>query len=319
VTRGTLGWAVAALLVGTGCTVAHPRSDPAKLEKVAVSESEVKQVFSRYRTVRNAAIRLLDPKPLSIIERGSVLAIDSGSFEVAQKLAESRSGVGRIDVVKVVTATFTGYPLWFYAVVRDGRARVDRVQIFERETPVDAWQLVESPEVKLGADLPVLRQSASQASLLVAGDDARGMAMSPNAAAKAYAAAIPRAGTPAAAAVESDNFIEQMRSTAQKNGSLPGAVFSQSWQALPVTFALRTRDGGALVFVDLQRVDTYRVRGKLQVSFPEGSPQAALLSGAIRGTGSLTYLHEVLLRIPPGSGRPVALGQWGGVVSVARP
>lgn len=307
------------VLLGCGaCAVPHPRSDAATVSRVAASDEEVRKVFDRYRLVRNAAIRLLDPKPLSIVERDSVLAIDSGSFEVAHRQAGTRKGMGRVEIVDVVTPAFTGYPLWFYAVVRDRAADVDRVQIFERETPVDPWLLVASPEVRLGADLPDLRESISQESLLVAADNPRGMAISPQAAAAAYAAAISPAGTAAARAVESDGFVEQMRRTAAQNAGLPGVRFSQRWRALPVRFALRTRDGGALVFVDLERVDTYRVRGELQVSFGEGSPQAALLSGAIRGTRSLTYLHEVLLRIPPGSGTPVALGQWGGVVSVSR-
>lgn len=306
------------LLACGGCAVPHPRSDAAGVARVAASDEEVTQVFARYRLVRNAAIRLLDPKPLSIVESDAVLAIDSGSFEVAHRQEGTRKGMGRIEVVDVVTPTFTGYPLWFYAVVRDRAAGVDRVQIFERETPVDPWLLVASPEVRLGADLPDLRESNRQESLLVAADDARGMALSPLAAAEAYAAAIPHADTAAARAVHGDGFVDQMRATAAQNAGLTGVRFSQTWRALPVRFALRTRDGGALVFADLERVDTYRVRGELQVSFPAGSAQAALLSGAIRGTGSLTYLHEVLLRIPPGSGRPALLGQWGGVAGVSR-
>jgi hypothetical protein len=33
------------------------------------------------------------------------------------------------------------------------------------------------------------------------------------------------------------------------------------------------------------------------------------------GSGTLTYLHQVLLYIPGGNGQPRALGQYGGVVS----
>lgn len=309
--------AVATLLIGAGCVaVPHPRSGAGDVEKVAATDSDIAHVFDRYRKVRNAAIKLLDPKPLSIVESGPVLDIDSGSFAVAQRQARTRDGMGDLDVITVVTPTFTAYPLWFYAVVRDRTAGVDRVQIFERETPVDSWLLVASPEAAVGADLPDLREPASQSSLMVAPDDTRGMPMSAQAAADLYAKAIPRAGTDAAKTIGSDSFIERMRTSAAQNQRLRGVRFTQRWRALPVRFALRTRDGGALVFADLQRTDTYRVRGRLQVLFPPGSPQAALLAGAIRGTGSLTYLHEVLLRVPAGSGRPVALGQWGGVVSV---
>ena len=85
--RGVAG--VCALLVVSACAVPHERSD-VTLGKDAARTSEVDKVFERYRQTRNAAIALLDPKPLSTVESEAVFDIDSGSFDVSQRLAQKQ-------------------------------------------------------------------------------------------------------------------------------------------------------------------------------------------------------------------------------------
>lgn len=306
---------IASALLLASCGIPHRRSTD-DIRKPAATDAEIERIFERYRTVRNAAIDLLDPKPLSIVERGAVLDIDSGSFRVAQAQSVTRDGIGPIDVETVVKPTFTEYPLWFYAVVRDTETRVLRIQIFERETPTEPWLLVVSPEAALGAKLPELRSSSSTGAMLVKLSNSKGMSMSPQDAADTYARAIPAAGTKDAKAIVEDAFMKQMRETASQNATLKGVRFSQTWTVQPIKYALRTKDGGALVFADLERTDTYIVQGNRQVTFPQGTPQAALLMGGIQRRGALKYLHEVLIYVPP-SGKPKAIGQYGGVVSVS--
>ncbi|MDO8341491.1 MAG: hypothetical protein Q7T59_05975, partial [Candidatus Woesebacteria bacterium] len=148
---------LALALALSACAVPRERDDM-DLVKVAAGDDEVTAIFERYRTVRNTAISLLDPKPLSTVESGAVLAIDSGSFEVAQRLS---TGGGQeesaADVVQVATPRFSRYPLWFLAVVRDEDREVNRVQIFERESAAAPWLLVATPETLLDAELPELR------------------------------------------------------------------------------------------------------------------------------------------------------------------
>ncbi len=137
----------------SACAVPHKRGN-VSVEKTAARKSEVTSVFNQYRKVRNTAIELLDAKPLSIVESGPVLAIDSGSFEVSQRLAKTqKQDTAAVEVTDVETPRFKKYPLWFFAVVRDAKAGVNRVQIFERDTAVEPWLLVASPETL--ADTPI--------------------------------------------------------------------------------------------------------------------------------------------------------------------
>ncbi|AXT85543.1 hypothetical protein C6I20_10300 [Aeromicrobium sp. A1-2] len=305
---------VAGCLALSGCAVPHDRGDVV-VEKTAARKSDVTAVFERYRKVRNTAIELLDAKPLSTVETGPVLAIDSGSFDVSQRLATTqKQDTGSVEVTDVLTPRFGAYPLWFFAVVKDRTRGVNRVQIFERAAAVDPWLLVASPETLADTPIPDVRRRRGQAVTVKAGDGV-GMSMSATAAAKAYAKSLADESSKDAGKVADDSFIKQMRATAETNGTLEGVKFSQSWGADDVEHVLRTSDGGALAFVTLLRLDTYTVKEGLTVSWPEGTPQQAFLSSGISSSGKLRYYHQVLLYLPGGSGKPRALGQYGGVVS----
>lgn len=311
----------AALLLGActlalaGCAVPHERSD-LTLEKSSARTSEVTAVFARYRAVRNTAIALLDPKPLSTVESGSVLAIDSGSFEVAQRLARKpKVDPSAAEVTDIRTPRFRKYPLWFFAVVRDRGLGINKAQIFERTSAIDPWLLTASPETLADTALPEVRRRSDKSVLTVKRDDKVGMAMSPQQAADTYARSLADPSSPAATRVADDSFIKQMRAATKSNARLEGVKFSQTWAANKVRYALRTTDGGALAFATLLRLDTYEVKNGLTVSWPKGSPQQAFLSSGISSSGKLRYYHQVLLYLPGDGGKPRALGQYGGVVS----
>ncbi|MGA8987947.1 hypothetical protein, partial [Aeromicrobium sp.] len=271
---------VAGCLALSSCAVPHDRGD-VTVEKIAARKDQVASVFERYRKVRNTATELLDAKPLSTVESGPVLAIDTGSFEVSQRLATTQKlDTGSVEVTDVLTPRFGRYPLWFFAVVKDRKLGVNRAQIFERAAAVDPWLLVATPETLANTPIPAVRKRRGQALTVKPGDGA-GMSMSPGAAAKAYAASLSDASSKQAGLVADDSFIKQMRATAETNGSLDGVTFSQTWGADDVKYVLRTTDGGALAFVTLLRLDTYTVKEGLTVSWPEGTPQQAFLSSGI--------------------------------------
>jgi hypothetical protein len=203
--------------------------------------------------------------------------------------------------------------LWFIATAYDPDGKVNRVQVFQRESSVDPWLLVAAPQTVVSTQLPDLRRDGRGDALAVAPSNATGMKMSPQEAGEAYAQALGSKGTPTE--VEQDDFIRQMRDEFDANRSLEGVTLTQEWAAEKVVHAARTDDGGALVFVTLLRRDTYTVDPGVKVSWPTGSPQEAFLSQGITTTGRLDYYHQVLLYLPGGQERPRALGQYGGVIS----
>ena len=295
----TLRLLLAAILMGTAlsaCAVPHKKSS--------------------YRMVRNLAIQLADPKPLSTVESGPLLAIDNGSFEIAQKLAEKQKvDTSKLDVFGVRAPLVKKYPLWFMAKVRDNVRGVVRVQVFERATSVDPWLLVSSPEILLDTTLPTLSGGPDGTFIPVGAKQSGELSSTPQQVADAYAKVLEDPKAAEVGDFEDDGFIKQMRSSADANRLLKNVTFVQSWAAEKVQFAARTTDGGFLVWATLLRLDGYGVKEGVAVTFPDGSPQKAFLAKDITTSGKLRYYHQVLLYAPgPGGGKPRALGQYGGVV-----
>lgn len=304
---------ICSALVLAGCAIPHQR-DHVEVSKEAARGADVNAVLERYQQVRNTAISLLDSKPLSTVESGAVLAIDSGSFEVSQLLAQKqKQDTSNVDLNSVLTPRFKKYPLWFVAETRDKALGVNRVQVFQRDAAADPWLLVASPETVSTTSLPGLRRVGG-AVVTVKPADGVGMSMSPQAAATSYAKALVGPSSPDAGKVVADSFVKQMRAAAATNERLKGVTFTQSWNTEKVQYALRTSDGGALAFVTLLRKDTYKVKSGLTVTWPSGTPQQAFLSAGISGSGTLNYDHQVLLYIPGNGGKPRAIGQYGGVI-----
>lgn len=314
-TRVTTAMAVVVCLTLAACTVPSQReaTDPAKL---AITTERVDAVYATYRDIRDAAVEVLDPKPLSVVERGAVLAIDSGAFEVAQQGSVEPPTTPDLRVDQLVVPRFEQYPLWFVSVASAPGAATRRVQVFERERAVDPWFLVASPEIVATTELPRLRTSGEATGVAVDPTSAAGMPLSAQEAAEAYTRALTSPeGDPA---IAEDDFIAQMRDAAAQNAALPDVQFSQAWQVEDVQHVLRTADGGALAFVTLLRTDTYEVTPGRTVTWPEGTAQRAFLADGITGTGGLRFNHQVLLQIPAGStGKPRAIGQFGGVIGAS--
>lgn len=318
-TRRRLSLLLLVLVLAASCTVPRERTST-DVSTIPVDREQVERILQRYESVRATAGRLLDAKPLSTVESGAVLAIDTGSFEVAQRLEQAAGEQARPEgqVVQVATPRFSSYPLWFVVEVRDEADEVNRVQVFERTSAVDPWLLVASPQTVLSTELPDVRRRDGVA-LRVPADSDTGMSLSPQGAADAYAATLADPDSDASATVEQDDFIEQMRAAAADNSALEGVTFTQDWAAQEVTHALRTSDGGALVFATLERTDRYEVGDGVRVQWPAGSPQSALLESGLSSEGSLTYLHQVLILVPGGESKPRVIGQFGGVTEADTP
>ncbi len=313
-TRRPLAGLLAAALLLAGCSVPRPKGDQ-QATKVAATPSDALRVLAQYEEVLSVASEALDPKPLAAVEAGSVLEIDSGTFAVAQQLQqEGAKADGGLRLLDVRAPLRHEYPLFFVMRVDDPARELVRVQVWRRDRAAEPWKLVAAPETVAGAELPETVEGPDGTVVLAGADRPSGTGPSPQEAAATYAAALTGRDAPAAQQIVPDAFVEQMWSTAEANARLQGVRFRQQWKAENVDVALRTRDGGSLVFVTLSRRDSYRVGGGRQVTWPAGSPQQAFLGGSgISSSGTLRYAHQVLLHVPGDGGPVVALGQFGGV------
>ncbi len=302
---------IATCLALVACSIPHTRDD-ASVSKLAIDPDDVDAVYDRYREIYNVAVDIDASQPLSVVESGAVLAIDTAAF-----LVEGATRPTALEAEQVAIPRFDSYPLWFVAIAGDADSDERRVQVFARSGAIDTWQLVASPDIVAGADLPELRTSADATAVTVKPDDARGMPASAEEIVTTYVEALSSLPEGAAEGLSPDDpFLTQMRESFDQGQALPGVQFSQTWSADPVEHVLRTADGGALVFATLYRTDAYQIDAGSTLTWPEGTPQAALAPTGLTGGGAAQFAHQILVRVPPGSGTPQVIGHFGGLTAI---
>lgn len=316
--RLRLALPVVVALFAAACAVPHTTSD-FTVEKTAIDSESLDRVIDRYDAVRQTALQLLNPQPLASVQRGPLLEIDAGRIEVARSLSveavESTSESGRLVVEQFYAPIVDSYPMWFVVVVRDTSEEHVKVQVFERSAAADAWVLVASPEILTSTSLPLLRAGRDESLVQLDPDDVSGLVAAPRDIAETYRAALDDPDSEAVSAITPDGFWTQMRDARSAAGTIDGIEYAAEWGLVDADYAVRTDDGGALVFATFQRTDTYRSDEGMAISWPPGSPEEAFLSDRLSGEGTLRYMYQVLLYVPPaGEGAPFAMGHYGGVV-----
>ncbi|MGH1565095.1 hypothetical protein [Mumia sp. DW29H23] len=305
------------LTLVTGCGVFPLEKTSNDVSKVAADHGEVDRTYRNYEKARGAAFTALDPDILALVETGPMLAVDAGAIDVAKRLhgnASTGQEVAPAEIEDVFTPRLDAYPLWFMTTARDDARGLRRVQVFERESSTAQWELTTSPEALLSTVLPVPK-TVDGVVETVGPDDSDGLLSSPTAAMQAYAATLGDPNSPRATQVTADSFVTQMRAQAAALAK-PGTTFQRTWASQPVTHAVRTQDGGALVFGTLMRQDGWVLAPGASVTWPEDSEQKAYLGSPMNRSGVLRYYHQVLMYVPPqgGVGLPRVLGQYGGVI-----
>lgn len=310
---------IAALVLLAACGVPHTTSD-FTVEKVAIDEEALNRVIDRYDAVRQTALDLLNPQPLASIQRGPLLQIDAGRIDVARSLQTEaitdRDETGRLVVEQFYAPIVDSYPMWFMVVVRDTREEHVKVQVYQRSAAADTWVLVASPEILTTTSLPLMRAGRDDSLVQLDPDEPSGLIDAPRAVAQSYVEALDDPDSDAVLQITPDGFWTQMRDARDATASIDGIDYEASWMLLEAEYAARTDDGGALVFATLQRTDTYASAEGLAIEWPPGSAEEAFLSGRLSGEGTLTYMYQVLLYVPPAGGdTPFVMGHYGGVVS----
>lgn len=302
----------------TGCALPHERTGDAT-SKVPARTAQVEALLDVYNEARRRGDDQLDPSILRRVETGTLLDIDAGAYFVRARVRSTEPvqpvQLGRVR--QVVSPRFTRYPMWTAALVDDVTAGTRRFVVFERATSAAPWLMTAAPELVGGGALPRVRTDDGDAADPVAAGESDGLAMAPQEALDAYARAL---GDPAAVEqqlFEPDAFREGNARFRQAQQDLQFASFEQTWQARPVRYAVRLRDGAALVVGTLTRTDSYRVQPGSFIDWEDNAAAKAYLPGRAFNSAQLTFSHQVLLLVPgEGADDDAArlLGQYGGVV-----
>lgn len=295
-----------------GCAVPHHRSSTA-VDEPAISSGGASRLLVHFNRVRKQADSARDPGVLAEVEGGRLLAVDTGLYHVSTALSPRRTGARGpwTSATQLFVPRFTRYPLWFVAVVEDTGQGTQVAAVFTRTSVTTPWRVVLAPQFAARTRLPPVRTLPGGDQVPLPMTARSGLAGSPDQTVDQYCAVLEDARSRFAGAFAPDSFVHQMRSVRSSSGP---ARSSQHWDRLPGGYALRTADGGALVLVAVRRQDRYLVVGN-PIEWPRGNPASAYESGPIRGSWTVTYIHQLLLYVPPrGGGKARLLGQAGGII-----
>jgi hypothetical protein len=157
-----VGAAAVVCLVAAGCASLPEARPDLPAGKVAVTDEQAAQYFSRYDEINNSANAERDAEAAATIEAGPLLETSLTGYELAEaNAAEPPEAYYHTDVA-AYSSRFAKYPMWFVATARinsDGN-RV-AVLTLSRESPSDEW-IVEQGGTIGQVELPeVLQQNGA--------------------------------------------------------------------------------------------------------------------------------------------------------------
>lgn len=302
-----------AVLVG-GCGLAHEREGDATT-KVAAQPGRIRTLLDVYNDARRRGDESRDPSVLRRVESPPLLDIDAGAYFVSSRV-DSTAPVHPVqlgEVHEVVSPRFGSYPMWAGALVEDVGGGTRRFVVFERTHSAAPWLMTAAPELAGGSRLPAIEKDADGAAEHVPPEEADGLALGPQEAVAAYARALADASAVEQDLFEPDDFRRRNERFRETQQGLEFASFGQRWEARPVRHAVRLRDGGALVVGTLTRTDVYQVEQGSFIDWEDNAAAKAYLPGRVFNSARLTFVHQVLIAVPP-RGKARVLGQYGGVV-----
>lgn len=306
-------WAPALCLLASASACALPaHKDFSDVSKKAVTWSEASNVVSHFNTRVDAASASYDLMTLRSVEGGSLYNLDAAALFARERLGLRISATHLDGTATVLAGSFSYYPLWFVAVgeVYGDQQRV--AGVFVKTSSTGSWRLSAAPRLAAATQLPRVRTSSLGAAVLASPARRSEGLVSPQTLVDRYTQVLADPAAPYVDDFAEDGFLSSIRALqgAQPDGDVD---FTQTWSAEPVAYALRLADGGALVFATVLHTDSYRVRGKYALTW-RGSQAAAYFRHPVRQRAALTYNHQLLLWQPI-RGKPVVIGQYGGLVA----
>ena len=275
-------------------------------------------VLTGYTTVNNGANAERSGTLLAVAETGSSFAIDTGLYQRQRGL-----GAAPYPAFVPVSATYyipgnepPGGPRWF--VVRVANAfsahpkQVTSIEylLFTQAAPGGAWRNAIEPYLLPGTTAPRIAVGADGLATAVS-PAATSVAVAPGQLAAVTAAALDGTG----GGVADPGNLSDMADKRFWRGKLPGATVTDTHApaagASGQEFALRTSDGGALVFYTdaAQLTVTARPGTMLHLTVPGFYSPGQALSRA-----GMSYLEQVAAYDPPaGAGAPRVVADYSGI------
>ena len=299
---------------------ASAAASPPAVSSAPITLGQAQGVLAGYTTVNNGANAERSGTLLAVAETGSSFAIDTGLYQRQRGL-----GAAPYPAFGPVQATYyiprheqAGEPRWF--VVRVANAfsahpkQVTSIEylLFTQATPGGAWRNAIEPYLLPGATAPRIAVGADGLATAVS-PTASSVTVAPGQLPAVTATALDGAGN----GVANPGNLSDLADQRFWNGKLPGAAVTDTHAAAAgpdgQEFALRTSDGGAIVFYTdaAELTVTARPGTMLHLTVPGFFSPGQALSRA-----RMSYLEQIAAYDPPaGGGAPRVVADYSGITA----
>ncbi|MFI9805003.1 hypothetical protein ACIHEJ_11660 [Streptomyces sp. NPDC052301] len=299
-------------LTASGCVVVHGEREVLP----AATRAEAARALTAFTDAYNKADKAYDSSLDAPYVTGALADIDRARLKAGH--TNSPSGNANHTPLKLTDAKFTipekaGWPRWFVADTKANKATGFRwLLVFTRGGLGERWRVAYLTLVRPGA-VPRFKTGADGFAEAVPADSAQ-LAVRPDALSKNYADYLRSGGKTFA----DGGSTSGLRADRKKQASKPGLVRQYIDEPLShgdyAPLALRTADGGALVFFTTHHYEKQTAAAGTSVPTPNQDVQA-LTKGEVTQSLTLESISAEAALDPVGSGRVQVLGQVQGLTS----
>lgn len=305
------GCSVGGALVGVKAPPASP------VPSAALEPQQARAIVGRVLAAANQADRARSSSAAGQAYDGLALQMVAALYQVdtAQGLTVPARPTSKTRPAVLLTRG-AAYPRFFFTVLAGNAKQAPVVSLLTTKDASSGYRIAGSVSLLPGARLPEVAAPSEGSPVLAA--DTTGLAVSPGDLAPTYAAVLNTGSTaPEAASFTKDSFVDQMQkaAAAQRQGVARFGTYAQTHAAVPgATLAIRTSNGGALVFTALQRSSTFTARPGNTATLP---PDVRVLTGEVQAGSFTTTAAELLLFVvpPAGKGRATLVAASDGLVA----
>ncbi|MEU1009717.1 hypothetical protein [Streptomyces sp. NPDC005890] len=299
-------------LTASGCVVVHGE----RVVLPASTRAEAAKALAAFTTAYNKADKAYDSSLDAPYVTGAVADIDSARLEAGH--VNNPSGNRAHTPLTLTNVKYTipkkaGWPRWFVADGQGNKGGNFRwVLVFTRNDLGERWQVSYLTLMAPGT-VPEFKKDADGWAEAVPADTAQ-LAVRPDELSKTYAAYLKSGGQTFADGRDTSGLRADRRKAAKKPGLVRQFIDEPLTHGDYAPLALRTADGGALVFFTTHHYEKQTAYTGGTVSVPNRDVQA-LVKGEVKQSLTLESIANEAVLDPAGSGPVRMLGRVQGLTA----
>ncbi|MFJ7072844.1 hypothetical protein [Streptomyces sp. NPDC098781] len=299
-------------LTASGCVVVHGEKEILP----SATKAEAAKALEQFTTAYNKADKAYDSSLDADFVTGALGDIDGARLKAGKALSpEGNSAHAPLELsdTRFTIPKKAGWPRWFVADAAANKGGKSRwVFVFTRSGLDEPWEAAYLTLLSPG-DVPEFKTDQDGWAEAVSANSA-GLAVAPGDLSKDYAAYLKNGGDVFATGRNTSGW----RSDRDKDAVKPGLV--RQYIDEPLTkgdyapLALRTKDGGALVFFTTRHFQKETAHSGVSVPTPNKAV-LALTEGEIKQSLTLEFVSNEAALVPKGSGKVDVIGRIQGMTT----